>query len=85
MGRRITKVAWLALCLVPVAIGVSALLRPISGFPALPAATANCTVRDEGTLADIAGLHFQLTRKSCDTLAKDVSVSRRFKKSNGHR
>jgi hypothetical protein len=47
----------------------------MNAFPALPAATAYCTVQNEADLPDISGLYFQLTRMTCDTLAKDISVS----------
>ncbi len=58
-----------------VPIVVISLLRPRNAFPALPAATAFCTIQNERDLPDLSGLHFRLTRMSCDTLAKDTSVS----------
>jgi hypothetical protein len=75
MSKHVTKYVWVTLCLGLLAIAVYALLRPMNTFPAVPAATAFCTVQKEADLPDVSGLHFQLTRMSCDTLAKDVSVS----------
>jgi hypothetical protein len=75
MSKHLTKAVWIAVCLGLVAIGVYALLRLVNPFPAVPASTAYCTVQKEADLPDISGLHFQLTRMSCDTFGNDVSVS----------
>jgi hypothetical protein len=75
MSKRLTKTIWIVLCLGLVAIGVYALFRPMKTFPTVPASTSYCTVQKEADLPDISGLHFQLTRMSCDTFGNDVSVS----------
>jgi hypothetical protein len=75
MIKHLRKILWLPLCLGLVAIGVYSAVRAMNPYPHAPAATAFCMVQKEADLPDISGLHFQLTRMSCDTFGNDVSVS----------
>jgi hypothetical protein len=75
MSKRVKTFARVTACLGLVAIGVYAVVRVMSPYPAVPATTAFCMVRNEAHLPDVSGLHFQRTRMSCDTFGNDVSVS----------
>jgi hypothetical protein len=75
MSKRLRRVVWLTLCVGLVAIGVYAAVRAMNPYPPVPAATVFCMVQKEADLPDISGLHFQLTRTSCDTFGNDASVS----------
>jgi|SRR5450631_1491719 len=66
---------WAVFCLCLLALCIYALLSPMNAYPTLPAASRYCVINKEAEMPDVAGLHFQLIRTSCDTLAKDTSIS----------
>ena len=67
------KTVWISLILIVLAFCTYALFIPMR--PAPPVANDYCVVQSEAEIPEVAGLHFQLLRTSCDTLAKDISIS----------